>query len=85
MLRTRSSSSPKLAELHLPGVLYIVFVGAIVSAILSAVHAALHAPAAQISHNIVVRAAFPASRDRGKLWSVRLTVLALSVVAFCSP
>ena len=72
---------PKLAEQHLVGPIYIVFVGAIVSAILSAVHAALHAPASQLSHNIIVRAV-PGLSERGKLWSVRLTVLALSVVAF---
>ena len=67
--------------MYLPGLLYVAFVGAIISAILSAVHSALHAPAAQISHNIVVRLV-PGLSDRGKLWSVRLTVLALSIVAF---
>jgi Na+/proline symporter len=72
---------PRLAEIHLPGVLYVAFVGAIISAILSAVHAALHAPASQISHNIVVRLV-PGLSDRGRLWSVRMTVMALSVVAF---
>jgi Na+/proline symporter len=72
---------PRLAEVFMPGVLYVAFVGAIISAILSAVHAALHAPAAQISHNIVVRLV-PGIRDSGKLWSVRLTVMALSVVAY---
>jgi Na+/proline symporter len=72
---------PKLAEQHLVGPVYVVFVGAIVSAILSAVHAALHAPASQLSHNIVVRAV-PGLSEHGKLWSVRLTVLGLSVVAF---
>ena len=46
---------PRLAEMFLPGVLYVAFVGAIISAILSAVHSALHAPASQVSHNIVVR------------------------------
>ena len=55
--------------------------GAIISAILSAVHSALHAPAAQISHNIVVRL-IPGLSERGKLWCVRLTVMALSVVAY---
>lgn len=44
-------------------------------------HAALHAPASQISHNIVVRL-LPALSDRGKLWSVRLTVMLLSIVAY---
>jgi Na+/proline symporter len=72
---------PRLAEVFLPGMLYVAFVGAIISAILSAVHAALHAPASQISHNIVVRLV-PGITDRGKLWSVRLTVMALSVVAY---
>ena len=72
---------PRLAEVFLPGVLYVAFVGAIISAILSAVHAALHAPAAQISHNIVVPLVSGIT-DRGKLWSVRLTVMALSVVAY---
>ena len=72
---------PRLAELYLPGVLYVAFVGAIISAILSAVHAALHAPASQISHNIVVKLV-PGISDRGKLWCVRMTVMVLSIVAF---
>mgnify|MGYP000940188028 CR=1 FL=1 len=72
---------PKMAEVFLPGVLYVAFVGAVISAILSTVHAALHAPAAQISHNIVVRA-LPGMTDRGKLWSVRLTVLVLAALAY---
>jgi Na+/proline symporter len=45
------------------------------------VHAALHAPASQISHNIVVKLV-PGLSDRGRLWSVRMTVMVLSVVAF---
>jgi Na+/proline symporter len=72
---------PRLAEAFLPGVLYVSFVGAVISAILSAVHAALHAPASQISHNIVVRLV-PGITDHGKLWSVRFTVMALSVIAY---
>jgi Na+/proline symporter len=71
----------KLAQVHLPGLLYIAFAGAIISANLSVVHSALHAPAAQLSHNIVVRVVSGLS-DTGKLWAARLTVLALSVVAF---
>lgn len=71
----------KLAEVYLPGILYIAFVGAIISAILSVVHSALHAPAAQISHNIVMRLV-PGLSDRARLWAVRLTVMALSIVAF---
>jgi solute:Na+ symporter, SSS family len=71
----------KLAEVYLPGVLYVAFAGAIISAILSAVHSALHAPASQISHNIVVRI-IPKLSERGKLWAVRMTVMALSIIAF---
>jgi len=71
----------KLAEIYLPGILYVAFAGAVISAILSAVHSALHAPASQISHNIVVRI-IPNLSERGKLWAVRMTVMGLSLVAF---
>lgn len=71
----------KMAEVFMPGALHIAFVGAIISAILSTVHAALHAPAAQISHNIVVRV-LPGVSERGKLWSVRITVMVLSALAY---
>jgi Na+/proline symporter len=71
----------RLAETLLPGILYVTFVGAIISAILSAVHSALHAPASQISHNIVVRLV-PHISEHGKLWAVRMTVMALCVVAY---
>jgi Na+/proline symporter len=71
----------RLAEAYLPGVLHVVFVGAIISAILSVVHSALHAPAAQVSYNIL-QPVVPGLSDRAKLWTVRLTVLMLSVVAF---
>ncbi len=72
---------PKLAEATMPALAYALFLGALVSAILSVVHAALHAPAAQLSHNILTRLK-PGMTAAAKLWSVRLTVLALSVVAF---
>ena len=71
----------RLAEVYLPGVLYVVFVGAIISAILSVVHSALHAPAAQISHNLIERwsPTSPTGASSGRCGS---TVLALSIVAF---
>ena len=72
---------PRLAELYLTPVLHVIFTGAIVSAILSAVHAALHAPAAQVSHNIVTRSVTGLS-PRAGLWTVRLTVAVLAVVAY---
>ena len=71
----------RLAEVYLPGLLYVAFIGAIISAILSVVHSALHAPAAQVSHNLVEKLV-PGLNDRSKLWSVRLTVLGLTIVAF---
>jgi solute:Na+ symporter, SSS family len=71
---------PKLAEAHLPPVAYALFLGALVSAILSVVHAALHAPAAQLSHNILVRLK-PDTSPKARLTMVRMSVLALSVVA----
>lgn len=72
---------PKLAEAYLPPIGYALFVGALVSAILSVVHAALHAPAAQLSHNVVVRL-LPGLSPRGRLYSVRLSVLVLSAIAW---
>ncbi|MBX9925259.1 MAG: sodium:solute symporter family protein [Hyphomicrobiaceae bacterium] len=71
----------KLASELMPGVLRIVFIGAIVSAILSVVHAALHGAAAQLSHNILTRI-YPETSSRGKLWAARLMVMVLSFVAF---
>jgi SSS family transporter len=71
---------PALAQLALPQWGYVLFSGALVSAILSTVHAALHAPASQVSHNIIARLR-PEMEPAARLRSVRLTVLALSVVA----
>ena len=70
-----------LAQHFLPQWGYVVFAGALISAILSTVHSALHAPASQVSHNIVARIV-PSLDARGKLVAVRLTVVALSIIAF---
>jgi solute:Na+ symporter, SSS family len=72
---------PKLAKAFMPPALHVVFVGAIISAVLSTVHATLHAPAAQISHNIILKLR-PEMATRARLWTVRLSVAALSVVAY---
>jgi solute:Na+ symporter, SSS family len=72
---------PKLAATFLPPALHVVFVGAIISAVLSTVHATLHAPAAQISHNIILKLR-PEMEPGARLWTVRLSVGALSVVAY---
>jgi Na+/proline symporter len=72
---------PALAQYVLPQWDYVLFAGALISAILSTVHSALHAPASQVSHNIVARFV-PTLDARGKLLAVRMTVIALSIVAF---
>ena len=72
---------PKLAEAHLPAFAYALFVGALVSAILSVVHAALHAPAAQLSHNVILRFR-PGLSPGARLAVVRLCVFGLSIVAW---
>ncbi len=70
-----------LARYYMPTYGYVIFAGAIVSAILSNVHSSLHAPASQVAHNIILRMK-PDLDGRGRLNSVRATVVALSVVAF---
>ena len=72
---------PALAQFVLPQWDYVLFAGALISAILSTVHSALHAPASQVSHNIVARFV-PTLDPRGKLVAVRVSVIALSFVAF---
>ncbi len=70
-----------LAQYYLPTFGYVIFAGAIVSAILSNVHSSLHAPAAQVSHNIIVKVR-PGLDAAARLMTVRASVLVLSVVAF---
>ncbi len=70
-----------LARYYMPTFGYVIFAGAVISAILSNVHSSLHAPAAQVSHNIVLRLN-PDLDGPGRLRLVRITVLILSIVAF---
>jgi Na+/proline symporter len=72
---------PRLAEQLLPPALYVLFVGAIVSAVLSTVHATLHAPAAQVAHNLVLRAR-PGLAAGQRLWAARAVVAVLGAVAY---
>ena len=71
---------PHLAEKLMPGLLFVLFAGALVSAILSTVDSVLLASAAQVSHNIVMRLR-PEASERVKLLSARLTVVAMAAVA----
>jgi Na+/proline symporter len=71
---------PGLAERYLPPILYVVFIGALISAILSTVDTVLLASSAQLSHNLLFRIARPADPVR-ELLLTRLTLLALTGVA----
>jgi len=70
-----------LSEHYLPRWHYVIFGGALISAILSVVHSALHASGAQVSHNVVVHV-IPRLGMRGKLIAARISVVALTGVAF---
>jgi len=65
---------PRVAERHLSTVLYIVFVGAMVSAILSTVAGALLAAGALAAHNVVVPLR-PALDSRSKMQVARVAVI----------
>lgn len=72
---------PQMAERLMPGVLYIVFAGAIISAILSTVDSTLIAAASLLSHNVLMElAGNPGERTR--LLAVRASVVVLTIVAY---
>ncbi|MCB1506100.1 MAG: sodium:solute symporter family protein [Hyphomicrobiaceae bacterium] len=72
---------PRLAEKLLPGMLYIMFAGAIISAILSTVDSTLIAAASLLSHNVIaILLGHPSERTR--LISVRASVIVLTVIAY---
>ncbi|MGE8941690.1 sodium:solute symporter family protein [Leptospira interrogans] len=72
---------PSLAQAHLPGILYVMFAGAVISAILSTVDSVLLASSGHVSHNIVERL-MPSLDDRGRLLLNRLILLTLGIIAF---
>ncbi len=71
---------PLLAQAYLPGVLYIVFVGALVSAILSTVDSALLVAGSLLSHNVIV----PLVRldERQKVRAARWSVVGFGLLAY---
>lgn len=71
---------PRLAQLNLPAMLYVMFAGAMVSAILSTVDSALLASGSLLSHNVIQPVAGAWVRDR-QLLVTRLTVAGLGLVA----
>jgi Na+/proline symporter len=72
---------PRLAQLHLPGVLYVLFAGALLSAILSTVDSTLLVSSSLVSHNIIVPLR-PALSEAWKVRSARIGVAVFGVVAY---
>ena len=72
---------PLMAERLMPGILYIVFAGAIISAILSTVDSTLIAAASLLSHNVVMEL-MGNPGERTRLLSVRVSVIAMTLLAY---
>jgi Na+/proline symporter len=72
---------PEIARRHLPPVLYVLFVGALISAILTTVDSALLAAGTLLSHNVVLRL-MPAASERTKVRIARASVAVLGVIAY---
>lgn len=70
-----------LAQQHLSLVLYVLFAGAIISAILSTVNSCLLAPAALVSHNLILPLK-PDLSERAKVWCARGGVIVFGVLAY---
>lgn len=72
---------PLVAQQYLPGGLYFVFTGALISAILSTVDSALLTASSLISHNLIVPLR-PGMTERQKVLTARVGVAAFGVLAF---
>jgi len=72
---------PRLAQVHLSTLPFILFIGAMTSAILSTVSAALLAAAALTEHNLVVPLA-PGLSPVAKVRIARFAVVAFGVIAY---
>lgn len=71
---------PRLAELHLPGLLHLLFTGALVSAILSTVDSTLLVSASLLSHDLI-QPLRPGLSELARLRLARGGVIAFGVVA----
>jgi Na+/proline symporter len=71
---------PRLAQIHLPGVLYVLFAGALVSAILSTVDSTLLTASSLVSHNLIVPLR-PGLSEAAKVRSARIGVALFGVLA----
>lgn len=72
---------PRIAEQYLPGVLYVVFAGALVSAILSTVDSALLVASGLLSHNLIVPLR-PSMTEAQKVRIARWGVALFGVLAY---
>jgi Na+/proline symporter len=70
-----------MAQQYLPTVLYIAFIGALVSAILSTVDSALLNAGALVSHNIVLPL-MGSTDERHKVLCARVAVASFGVIAY---
>jgi Na+/proline symporter len=71
---------PRLAQLHLPGILYVLFAGALVSTILSTVDSTLLVSSSLVSHNIILPLR-PGISEAWKVRSARIGVAVFGVLA----
>ena len=71
---------PKIAHLYLPGGLYVIFAGAIISALLSTIDSALLVSAALVANNFVPL--WRGASERARLRWSRVWVLFLGVAAY---
>jgi len=71
----------EVARIHLGGIAYVAFIGALISAILSTVDSALLAAASLTSQNLLLPL-LPKLSDAAKLRTARLCVLAFAALAF---
>jgi Na+/proline symporter len=69
------------AEHYLPGLLYVVFAGALVSAILSTVDSALLVSGSLVAHNVVLPV-LPQASERTRLTANRVAVALFGVLAY---
>jgi Na+/proline symporter len=72
---------PALAQAYLPTVLYVLFVGGLVSAILSTVDSALLTASGLVSHNVVVQLR-PGLSERAKVRVARAGVAVFGIIAY---
>jgi len=80
-VETQDSFLPALATQVMPPVLYVVFLGALVSAILSTIDSALLAVTALATHNLVIPV-FPHITETGKLRLTRLVTVIAGFICY---